>query len=552
MQQNPQTEPRTAPARERVTARQVQDEYSRGNSYKQRLGLYEQVKKNERFYLGDQWNGLRVKSVRPVVMNFLRRATTYFQAMIVSDDIGVQLRPFLPDEQGELTGRVYEKAIERVMERCKIRSLNRESLRDACVDGDSMVYYYFDPDEPSGQPQAEGDIRAELLMNTNVIFGNPASSEVQSQPYIIIVRRRPVEDVRREAEAMGAQNAKQITGESDNDIVNSELDDGENLCNELVRFWKAKGEGGRKHVFMMRCVGNIVLEQPKDTGLRLYPMAWWSWEKRKNCFHGVSPITEVIPTQIAVNQLWTAVNMYVQNAGFPKVIYSRNKFPHGYDGNPGKAIAVEGDVRDAQTVVTGGVTLPPTILNVIDGLISKAMEMMGVSDAALGNVRPDNQSAIIAVQQATAAPLNLQRLGFYQFVEDQVRVIVDLMRAYYGVRAMMIQQETTDPMTGEVSEQDVVAQIDFGQLEPDSTELQVDIGQAAYWSQLDQIQSADNLFQKGLYAEMADYLDSVPEGYVKNQKELVRKLREKTKRDAALAAQQPPTAAGQALAMPQM
>ncbi len=167
------------------------------------LDLYEQVKKNERFYLGDQWSGLKVKSFTPVTLNFLRRVLAYFQSMIVSDDIAVQILPFRKAENREAIGQVYEKSVERVMERTKLKSLLRESLRDTAVDGDSLLYFYFDPDEPSGQEYVQGDIRAELVMNTNVIFGNSYSRHIQDQPYILIVRRRTVREARQEAKMRG-------------------------------------------------------------------------------------------------------------------------------------------------------------------------------------------------------------------------------------------------------------------------------------------------------------------------------------------------------------
>ena len=342
------------------------------------------------------------------------------------------------------------------------------------------MYFYFDPDEPSGQDWAEGDIKVELVMNTNVIFGNPYAHDIQDQPYIILVRRRPVRQAREEARMRGIPDWEQIVSESEDSYVGEDKQQDETLCTELVRFWKERGEDGKKHVWMQRVTGSIVTERAKDTGLTRYPAAWWSWTPRRNCYHGVSPLTEVIPTQIAVNQLWTAVNMYVQSAAFPKIIYNAQKFPKGFDTNPGKAIAVMGDVREAQTAVTGGVTLPPQIISTIDMLMQKAMEMMGVSDTALGNVRPDNQAAIVAVQEATAAPLSLQKLAFYQFIEDCVRVMIDLMRAYYGVREMVVQQDGLNPVTGETIQQDVLAALDFSVLDLDVTEINVDVGEASY------------------------------------------------------------------------
>jgi len=57
----------------------------------------------------------------------------------------------------------------------------------------------------------------------------------------------------------------------------------------------------------------------------------------------------------------------------------------------------------------------------VDRTINYSRDMMGASDAALGNVKPENTSAILAVQKASSAPLELQRLAFYQFVEDAFR-----------------------------------------------------------------------------------------------------------------------------------
>lgn len=65
---------------------------------------------------------------------------------------------------------------------------------------------------------------------------------------------------------------------------------------------------------------------------------------------------------------------------------------------------------------------------------------MGASEAALGTVNPDNTSAIIAVQNATAAPLELTKMEFYRFTEDWARA-ADLDGAHYGVRTLVLPNE---------------------------------------------------------------------------------------------------------------
>lgn len=142
---------------------------------------------------------------------------------------------------------------------------------------------------------------------------------------------------------------------------------------------------------------------------------------------------------------------------------------------------------------------------------------MGASDAALGNVNPNNASAIIAVQKATAAPLEIQRLAMYQFVEDYVRVIVDMIIANYGVREVCY----VDDSGNEISEM-----VDFSAVDVNALSLNVDVGASAYWSELTQLGTLDNLFAKGVITDALLYLESVPDGYIKNKSKIMSKLKE--------------------------
>ena len=127
---------------------------------------------------------------------------------------------------------------------------------------------------------------------------------------------------------------------------------------------------------------------------------------------------------------------------------------------------------------------------------------MGDSDAALGNVRPDNTSAIIAVQKASAMPLELQRMAFYQFVEDYVRIFIDIMRVDYGLRTV-----TTVDEKGNI----ISAPVDFGQLNDMNLKLNIEVGASTYWSELLQVQTMDNLFSIGIISDAITYLESIPD-----------------------------------------
>ena len=114
-------------------------------------------------------------------------------------------------------------------------------------------------------------------------------------------------------------------------------------------------------------------------------------------------------------------------------------------------------------------------------------ELMGASEASLGTVHPDNTSAIIAVQSATAAPLELTKMEFYRFTEDWARIFLDMMGVHYGVRTLVLPDEDG----GEPQKQS----FDFSSLAGQDMNLQVDIGAASYWSEIMQTTTNDHLLE---------------------------------------------------------
>lgn len=141
--------------------------------------------------------------------------------------------------------------------------------------GDAALYFYFDASKQSGFGGVQGEICAEQVMNTNILFGNPSNSNVQEQPYLIIVRRRPVTEIRKDAKRLGCKDWESIEGESDGLYKgDDEQNNSDSLGNELVRFWKS--EDGRVHY--CRSCGRVMIEQDVATEMTLYPVAYMELE----------------------------------------------------------------------------------------------------------------------------------------------------------------------------------------------------------------------------------------------------------------------------------
>ena len=507
---------------------EIWNEYQRGVNYNKGIDLYETVKKNENFFIGRQWEGVNAPDLAKPVINVLKRVVSYFISMIVADDIGVAFTPFITTEEHTKKADIWSREVERVIELSDIKEKSRDVIRNAAVDGDGILYFYFDSNAETGQ-SAKGRIACELVDNTNVIFGNPYSSDVQKQPYIIVEMRKTVDAVRSEARKNGVGEAETESILPDReyemyDISTARADD--DLVTVLVRFWRENGT-----IHAVKTTRNTIIREAWDTGYRRYPIAVMPWEKVKNSYHGIAAITGLIPNQISINQLFAMAIHSAKTNAFPKMVYDATKIS-AWTNKVGQAIGVVGNPNEAVASGFRGADMSSQVFTLIDKMIQNTLEFMGASDAALGNINPQNTSAIIATQKASAMPLELQKLAFNRFTEDYVRTIVDMMSVDYGMRE--VQSELNGEVTTEL--------FDFSDDKAYELSLKVDIGSAAYWSELMQVQTMDNLYGKGIINDVITYLEGIPEQYLRNKAKLIAKLRSEQEMQKQGGMQAPPGA----------
>ena len=521
------------------TPESVWQEYQRGVDYNNRIDLYDRVKTNENFFVGRQWEGLNVTTLDPLIFNVLRRVVNLFISMLVSDDIAVTAQPYQNAPDADTMQKVIDRAVSSVIERAGVKSKNRYMLRNACVDGDGCFYIRFDPDKDSGQG-VQGDIEVDVIENTDVFFGNPAVDDVQRQPYLILSMRRSVEDVRREAmqRGMSRSDAKGIQPDS---VLEPQYDpqteDTDNMVTVLLRMQRT--EDG---IAFFKCTQHAVIMPEIITPYRRYPVAYMSWERVKHCYHGASPVTEAIPNQIAINKLYSMYVQCIKHVAFQKIIYDMTRFPNGYSSDVGKAIGMRGNPNEAILSAFRAPDISTQVMALLSQMMKDTMELMGASDATLGNVKPDNTSAIVTVQQATIAPLELVRMEFYRFVEDTVRIFVDLMRVHYGCRNVYLVDDGGEETT---------LRFDFDTLETTALELNVEVGSSAYWSETMQTTTNDNLLERGIITDPVLYVENIPDSQIRGKSRLLRALREQRENGQMQAVSNQTTQSGAAQTAPQ-
>lgn len=507
--------------------------YAKSKDYKQNIGLYDTADTNERMFAGDQWYGVKSNGLPTPVFNIFKRVINYFISAIMSQAVKMQFipeniadDPTNPEDQ-ELAAAagLMSKYSETLWEKLKMDSRLREALLDAAISGDMDGYTYWNPNIKTGQTvegvEIMGDIDFELVDNVNVHFGNPNDPRVERQPWIIISFRELVSKLKDEAKSHGVPKREydligsdQETNTQSGDRAKIELDSGEDgKTTALIKFWRDKETGTIRY---KKSTKTVTIIPETNIGIERYPVAHGNWDRRKNSYHGQAVGTGLIPNQVFINKMFAMVMLNMMNVAFPKAIYNA-AIIQNWSNQVGQAIPVTSadDIHKVATYLQPG-NMANHVMEVIAAAINYTKDLMGVTDAAMGNVKPDNHAAIIAVQQASFVPLETIKANLYQWVEDIGYIWLDFMIAKYGTRTITIDNK---------GKRETV-EVQFDRLKGKKFRLKVEVGPSSFWSEISSMQTLDNLLRDARI-DFVQYLERVPAGMIPKKEELIGEIKAK-------------------------
>ncbi len=536
------------------------------NEYKDKLGasgLFTQTKKNERFLAGDQWLGAQTKSNLPLIkFNVIKRIVDYKTAQVLSNPLTAQfafegVADFIDDEKStsrdqiieelqngdaseynkleneekvNLVASVMTKFYQTQTERLKFNSLLARALRKSAVSGTGAIYFYWDSSIKTGQKVGDvnitGDVSAEVIdVVSSLTVENPANEDIQSQDFLVITKKATVAEAKRIAKQNGLSQEdidKIKTDEST--YYSSERDEQVKDMLERVtiytKFYKKYADNGDFSIYAVMCTQDVVIKPDWDTSLTLYPIATISWEERSDSIFGESEVTSLIPNQIAINRMSTASVWSAMLNGMPILMIDESRVKGNITNKPGQVWKFngDGDMRTSAYYLN-----PPQISSALVGnmqtLIDNTLTHTGANDAALGNMRSENAAAIIALQEAAHAPMQMLKNRTYQFAEDCARIFASFCLKHYDSRKLKI------------TERDGSWYLPFNAKDFDDLVLSVkiDVGPSTVWSVEAQRKTLENLYQLQIL-DVIDYLERLDPGTVPRLPELIKKLKAQAKK----------------------
>ena len=492
--------------REEENVTKVWVEYQKGVMFNRSHNLYTETEKNYNFYHGNQWEGAKLGDIQPVVFNIVKPIVKYKLGVITQNHYEIIFNPNIYDtiEEGqalEQLCKVLNGHIAKVWELQKADQKVREASKDACINAEGIVHTYF-----------EDEVIAEVIDKNNICYGNENSSDIQSQPYIIIAYRQPVSQVKDKARELGIEESEVKLILPDSDVQEQAgyagiTDEVNPMCLVLLKYYKKNGK-----VYYTKGTKHVELEKEKATNMNLYPIAHCIWEEKKGSSRGIGAVACIIPNQIEINKIDARRALAVKIGAFQKLVYNQELVANAKElGKVGGAIAIKGgatvdDVRKAIGYIYPS-SMSPDAANLSAEMKANTRDLEGAGDTATGNVDPTQASgkAILAVQQASQQPLGEQVENYKTFVEDLARIWFDMWKAY-EVKGMNIMYEKKDSEGNIVQEPGVISYETLQKLEP---HIKVDITPRGSYDRYAQELSLENLFMNNKIT-FEEYVDSLP------------------------------------------
>ena len=473
--------------------------YEKGRNYHRQTGIYTDTDRNYRMYNGNQWEGAKLGGAEPVQKNFIKPIVKY-KVSVIHDNLYAINYSSLNFENRE-----FRKAAERyckllngyaarVWEQDKMDFKGRRITKDAAINDEGIIYVNFD--EEKKVPVNE------IVKKNDVYYGNENDDDIQAQPYILLRKRMPVTNAVDFALGLGMseEKAELIIGDTDTfeesgEAAKIELD---NMVTVVYKMYKK--DGTVRYSVATRWVDIV---EDVDTGLSLYPIAHFNWEEKEGSARGEGEVRYLIPNQIEVNRTEFRRVITVKYQAFPQKVYDTSKISNPDALNTvGGVIKTNGQPVDDVHKIVG--TIPPAqmspdVVQLQEGLIQVTRDLAGAGDTATGQVDPESASgrAILAVQQASQAPMTEQKESYKNFLEDVARIWLEYL-IVYSKDGINMEEEYTDPETGEESVQLVkVPQTAMKQLQ---ATVKIDITPKSVYDRFAQEQTIENLLMNGFFS----------------------------------------------------
>ena len=472
--------------------------FEKGRNFHRRMNIYTDTDRNNRMYNGNQWEGAKLGDAEPVQKNFIKPIVKYKCAVIHDNLYGVVISSMNFQNQAfrkdaERYCDLLNAYMARLWEQDKMDFKLRRITKDAAINDEGILYISYDTKKNCPVH--------EIVKKNDVYYGNENDDDIQAQPYILIRKRLPVVNAIELAlqEGMSEDKKEFIIGDNDTfeesgEAAKEEVDD---MVTIVYKLYKLGGI-----VYYSVATRWVTIAEDVNTGLHLYPIAHFNWEEKEGSARGEGEVRYLIPNQIEVNRTEMRRVLTAKYQAYPTRVADTSKIQNPDALNKvGVTIKTNGQTVDDVRKVVGVIPpaqMSPDVVKLQEDLIQVTRDLAGAGDSATGEVNPESASgrAILAVQQASRAPVTEQKETCKNFIEDVARIDLDyiIVHAKNGIN---IEEKVKDPNSGEETYQ--VVNIPQVSLENLQATVKIDVTPKSVYDKFAREQTIENLLIQGYF-----------------------------------------------------
>jgi hypothetical protein len=488
--------------------------YEKGRDFLHLQNTYVETDRNYRFYNGDQWEGAQLGDVEKVQYNIIKPVVKYKLSVILSNLYAIQYSSlnYANRELMSMSERyckMLNRYAHRVWEQDKLDDKCRTVARDAAINDEGIIYIDFDRDKKLPIN--------EIVKKNDIYFGDETNPNIQEQPYILLRKRMPVSEAIEYAEAhgVGADKLDMIIGDTDTYDESGDASKQE-VNNQVTIVFKLYKKDGT--VRFSSATKLVEIAKDVDLEISLYPVAHFCWESKTGSARGEGECRHLIPNQIEINKTLMRRILVAKLQSYPRQVADITRITNPEALNTvGGIVKIDGQTVDDVKKVVGTIQpaqMSPDVKNLLDELIQFTRDLAGAGDAATGQIDLNSTTsgrAVLAVQQASMAPITPIREDFKSFIEDVARIWLEYLIAH-SAEGISLEDEAPD-------ESIQVVTVPQSVLKELQATVKVDITPKTPFDKFAQEQTIENLLMNGLFSpqrlnELKAYANSLDDDSV--------------------------------------
>jgi hypothetical protein len=419
---------------DKALADQIIKQFRAGVSYKRSQGYYDKWAEYQRFWEADQWPQATedTKTLpRPVTNHFAEiieqkiAAITYEAPEMYFEPQEQDASQTTDDEAAYLLSQV---AINQAA-RLDFDRLLEEGVRDAALLCNGIWYFPWDNSIVGGTPGVSayiGDIAGYVIDPADFFPGDPTNPDIQSQPWIILAERRPLNEVKEFYKEYAPEIVNLLQPErqtSDTLVYDHQRveQDETGYVDVYHRWWKEK-KGYKKQLhYAVVCQGQLLRHEEELYKHGLYPFVAFQWYPRRKSFFGKPESADLINNQKEHNRLDGMMLLSAYNTAMPqKRIKEQFVDERDVTNDPGTVIKDRSPVGGWGVDYLQSPSMPAYPAQMRDSLAQGMRDVSGAHEAWIGKAPSAdlNASAILALQEAAGVRIRSIQRRLYRAIRE--------------------------------------------------------------------------------------------------------------------------------------